>query len=196
MEKTFKQPDLKAPRYRVERLTNLNLAFYKRFIKKFPKYKHLTQKEVNNIIKTFNRNIWKNVIIERDGVELPEGLGYLFVGSCPAAVKKNNINKKVSEEYKLQIKHRNFESDSFIAKIFYTNYANKYKFKLRQVWMFKGCREFTREVSAEYRERWKSYIQVDSYMHINKLYNKYKVKDLAIKYTAKPTEDYNEFAID
>ena len=178
MERKYNQPDLNAPRYRVERLPNLTTAFYKSFISRYPKYKHLTHGEVGTIIKTFNRNIWKTVITERDGAELPEGLGYLFVGSCPAAVKKNNVNNKMSEQYKIQLKHRNFESDSLIAKIFYTNYAGKYRFKLRQVWMFKGCREFTRGVSKEYHKRWKNYIQVDSFMHIAKLYTKLNNKQL------------------
>ncbi len=196
MEKSYNQPDLNAPRHRTDRRGNLNREFYARFRKKYPKYKHISDVQIKEIIITFNKKVSSDVVGNRDGVELPEGLGYLFVGSCPAMVKKNNLNKILSEEHKQQIKHRNFESDSMIAKIFYTNYANRYKFKMRELWMFKGCREFTRAVSKSYVENWKSYIQVDSFMHIRKLYKKLNNRQLAIRFAVKPTAEYNEFDLD
>lgn len=194
MMKSFKQPDLNAPRYKVTRMAGMNIHFYRRFFKKFPKYKDTIDNNIlDTIITTFNINMRDQIITTRDGAEFPEGLGYSFVGSCPAARKKNNVNKVLSIQHNQHIKHRNFDSDSFIAKIFYTNYANKYKFKMRELWMFKGCREFTRAVSQEYRENWKRYVEVDSFMHIRKLYQKHKNREIAIKLALKPSTDYNEF---
>ena len=35
------------------------------------------------VIKSFNGKVWEGVIDNRNGIELPESLGYLFIGSCP-----------------------------------------------------------------------------------------------------------------
>jgi hypothetical protein len=193
MKKTFKKPDLNAPRFRVPTMVKRHDTFCKRFRKKFTEHKGVTDQDIRKILATFNNNIKYHVVNERDGSELPEGLGYLFVGSCPAMVKKSNLNAAVSYKYNTQIKHNNFESDSFVAKIFYTNYATKYKFKMRELWAFKGSRDFTRSVSKSYRENWKIFVQVDSFMHIRKLYVKHLNKEYAIKHALKPDENYNEF---
>jgi hypothetical protein len=72
------------------------------------------------------------------------------------------------------IQHRNWESDNYLAKLFYTNYYDsKYGFKFHEIWAFKGCREFTKEIGKAYPENWKKYIQVDHTLKISKLYNRY-----------------------
>lgn len=192
----IKQPDLNAPRFRPIRTSILNKEFFKRFKKKYPQYKDKNDTELKKIIDEFNRLIWNQTIKNRDGVELPENLGYLFIGTCSPVVKKKNIDFSRSIKYNTRLKFRNFESDNYVAKIFYTNYASKYKFKNRQIWQFKGDRNFTRSVSKAYPENWKMYIQVENFQKINKFYKKSKARDYHAKKLEIDIINYNEFDMD
>jgi hypothetical protein len=85
-----KKPDLNAPRYRPKKLNFTNVEFYNRFIEEHPKYANVTADKFKEVINSFNSKIWETVIENRDGVELPEQLGYLFIGTYPR--KKSNID--------------------------------------------------------------------------------------------------------
>ena len=92
------------------------------------------------------RRIWKEVIENRDGVELPDSLGYIFIGTCPAA-KSVNIDYALSKKYGKVLQNKNWETDGKIAKIFYTNYSTKYRFKNRELWQFTAVRQFKKAVA-------------------------------------------------
>ena len=96
MINNFKQPDLKAPRYREKVLGLLNAELINEFKDRNPIYSKIDNVKFKNIIKLFNERIWNEVIENRDGVELPDSLGYLFIGTCPAA-KSVNIPKISAE---------------------------------------------------------------------------------------------------
>lgn len=192
MIKVVNKPDLNAPRYRPERKTVCNKEFFKRFRKKFPQYKNVSDAELRKVINTHSTLMYKEAVENRDGVEFPEGLGFIFIGTCRAA-KKLNLNYKASEEYNAKIQYRNFESDNHIAKIFYTNYANKYKFRNRELWQFKGARNFTRLVSKTYPENWKKYLQVENFELINKYFKKKQIKTYYANKLEVDIQDYNEF---
>jgi|688.fasta_scaffold59181_3 hypothetical protein len=190
----YSKPDLNAPRHRPKRYLILNEDFVKRIHEKFPKTKHLKLGDLKNIIGKFNDKIWETVIDNRDGVELPNNLGYIFIGVCqrPTKYNKNYINSK---EYKTDIRHRNYETDEKLAKIFYSNYSKKYLFKNRDLWEFKGYRNFTRKVSETFSENWKRYVEVDKNSYISKILKREKAKDYAKKYLVLP-DDYNEFNLE
>lgn len=189
---TLKKPDLKAPRFKPSRYNVLNEEMIRRFKKKFPQYSKLSQREIRKIIVTYNQKIWRTVIDTREGVELPENLGNIFIGTCPPP-KKYNANYDVVIKNNITSTHRNFESDNYLAKIFYTNYDNKYKFKNRRIWQFDAIREFSRTVSKEYPEKWKLYIQVDNFKNIADVFSKYAKRDWKKKEDLKKPFDYDEF---
>ena len=89
MISNFKKPNLNAPRYREKVFSILNIETLKEFKEKYPAYKNIDNDKLKNIIKFFNEKIWQEVIQNRDGVELPYSLGYLFIGTCPAAKSVN-----------------------------------------------------------------------------------------------------------
>lgn len=165
MIKEFKKPDLKAPRCRQQIHTVLNNKFIEEFTTKHPKYKDLKMSDIRKILNTFHGKLWDHALHNRDGVELPDSLGFVFIGTC-FSPKKYNTDFGGSIKNEVTIRHRNFESDNFLAKIFYTNYANKYKFKNRELWVFDAIRDFKRTVSKTYPENWKMYIQVENGIHI------------------------------
>ena len=194
MAKQYKKPDLNAPRYRPTKLNLTNVDFYNKFIEANPKYAYLTIEQFKDVIKIFNGKIWSTVIAERDGVQLPEQLGYIFIGSCPR--KKSNVDFQKSKEHGVVLQHQNWESDQYAAKIFYTNYETKYRFKNHELWGFKGVRDFTRTVGKTYPKEWKKYIQVDNLMRVSRLFRIEKFKQFKTDETAELLKNYDEFNLD
>lgn len=195
MSKTYKKPDLTAPRFRPKKLNLTNLECYGKFIKENPKHAHITSEQFKEVIKIFNGKIWETVIKDRDGIELPEQLGYIFIGSCPRKVYDNTDYKK-SEELGLKVQNQNWESDQFVAKIFYTNYETKYRFRHHELWGFTGLRNFKRAVAKAYPKDWKKYVQIDNLTKVSKLFRKEKQKQIYKEESDKLLKEYDEFNLD
>ena len=98
MISNFKAPDLNAPRYREKVLSLLNSELIKEFKDKYPIYESIDDLKLKKIIRLYNTKLWEEVIDSREGVELPDSLGYLFIGTCPAA-KSVNTNYSLSKQY-------------------------------------------------------------------------------------------------
>jgi hypothetical protein len=192
--KTIKAPDLQAPRLRNKSHGLLNFATLSKFKKEHKEYKDLDMATFKKIVSAFNEKLWQTVINERDGVTLPEQLGYLFIGSCESSVSKTNIDFKKSLELGMNVTLKNLESDSKLAKIFYTNYGTKYKFQNRDLWKFVATRQFKRTVAKEYPSRWKQYIEVAQSDRVSSLFNEKPPKaDDFVKMESELLELYDEF---
>ena len=186
MISNFKKPDLKAPRYRRKTLGLLNKETFKEFKEKKPLYAHMDDSKLKDIIKLYNRALWEGVIEHRDGVELPDSLGYLFIGTCPPA-KTMNIDYSKSSEYGKVLRNKNWDTDGNIGKIFYTNWSTKYRFRNRELWSFVACRDFKRSVAKEYPKSWTKYIKMQNKIKISHLY------DPNPNSTREALKDYDEF---
>ena len=171
MLSNFKKPNLKAPRYRDKVLGLLNADLINEFKEKNPIYLNIDNNKLKNIIKLFNERIWKEVIENRDGVELPDSLGYIFIGSCPAA-KSVNTDYALSKKYGKVLQNKNWQTDGKVAKIFYTNYSTKYRFKNRELWQFTAVRQFKRSVAKTYPEKWNKYIKMETKKRVADMYRK------------------------
>lgn len=187
----YAKPDVKAPRYRPQRHIVLSKDFVKRLKEKYPNLRDLSHTEIRKVISKFNELMYKTIINTRDGLELPNNLGYLFVGACQRPTWHNKDYSK-SALYLTDIRHRNFESDEKLAKIFYSNYQKKYLFRNRDLWEFKGHRNFTREVAKTFPENWNRYVQVDKNKHISRILKKEKAKEIAKILNPMP-DNYDEF---
>lgn len=142
----YKTPDIKAPRHRLSRHTLTTNEFFTKFRTNHPQYSQYTNKELVKVVETFHNNLWLGAINNRDGIELPEKIGHIFIGTCKPK-KSPNPDRVKSAAYGREVKHQNFQSDNYLAKIFYTNFANGYLFENRDLWKFKPVREFKREVA-------------------------------------------------
>jgi|TARA_R100000084_G_scaffold108664_1_gene71921 hypothetical protein len=176
MINNFKKPNLNAPRYREKRNGLLNKEIIEEFKSKKPAYANIDNEKLKKIITMYNKNLWNGVIEHRDGVELPDFLGYLFIGTCPPP-KSVNTNYSLSKQYGKVLQNKNWETDGNIGKIFYTNYSTRYRFKNRELWKFTAVRDFKRAVASEYPKTWTKYIVMK---------NKYRIADL---YKNKPKEE-------
>lgn len=191
----FRKPDLNAPRFRPKKLNVLNAAFCEKFYKEHPKYRYLSCEQIKNIVTTMNTTIYQTVIEKRDGVELPEQLGYLFIGTCPRKVSDNPDMVK-SQQYGRLIQNQNWESDQYVAKIFYTNFETKYRFAFHEMWGFQGIRDFKRTVAKTYPTEWKKYVVVDNLQKVSKLFRVHRHKEFQKKDTLDQLQYYNEFDFD
>ena len=188
----YKAPDLHASRLRIKPKRILTKDFLAEFKERHPEFSTLDDKTIKKIVMKFNENIWKEVIAYRDGVELPESLGYLFIGTCTFN-RDTNVNYGLSVKYGKEIKNRNLESDSKLAKIFYTNYQTKYKFANRELWGFQAVRQFKRSVAKEYPVSWQKYIVVDSYKRVSEMFSKALRKQRVKKEDKDILSSYDEF---
>ena len=192
--KEFNKPNVKAARYRPNANTILNKEFFENFKKTHPKYKDLDNKILRKIIKRFNQVLCQTIIDTRDGVQLPEQIGWLFIGTCQRS-KKDNIDFAKSSKYGIKVTNNNWETDGKLAKIFFSNYAPKHKIKNREFWGFVACRDFKRSVAKTYPDNWNMYVQVLSQAKIDKVYNNIIYKDFLKKTTNTALKSYNEFDI-
>jgi hypothetical protein len=132
------------------------------------------------------------VIDNRDGIQLPESSGWLFIGTCQQS-KKVNVDFAKSKKYGVQVTNKNWESDGKLAKIFFTNYALKHKIKNREFWSFTACRDFKRAVAKSYPENWTTYVVVDATQRLKLNYQKAIYKDIALKKQDEGLKHYNDF---
>ena len=190
----FKKPNLKAPRFRPEMHSVLNKEFFDDFRKKHAKYKDYTNVQLRDIIKAFNKLVYTNVIEKRDGVQLPETIGWLFIGTCQRS-KKANIDYAKSNKYGVTVTNNNFDTDGKLAKIFFTSHAPKHKMKNREFWSFVACREFKRAVSKNYPENWNMYVVVDATTKLRQIYQKTVAKNIAVNKENQALKSYNEFEL-
>jgi hypothetical protein len=193
--KDYKVADKKAPRYRRRRLTILKYSFYSELKKAHPEFKQFSDKRIRSIIKDFNQAVWRSVISYRDGVELMEQLGYIFIGTCKRR-QHHNTDYNTSKVTGKLVEHQNWESDQFLQKIFYTNYETKYGFKFHEMWGFKACRQFKLAAANNYPKEWKKYIVIENMRSVSKLFRKRLFKQLAKKSEKKNLEGYDEFRIE
>lgn len=190
--KEIKKPDVNAPRFRPEVHNILNKEFFESFKERYPKHKHLENDVLKKLAKHFNRTVFQTVIDTRDGVSLPESIGWLFIGTCQQS-KKTNIDFAKSHVYGVTVSNKNWATDGKLAKIFYTNHAPKIKMKNKEFWKFVACREFKRAVAKTYPENWNMYVVVDPHTKIRATYQKSVKRDYAQKKDHETLKTYNEF---
>jgi len=190
--KEFKKPDVTAPRFRPEVKNVLTKEFFNLFRERNVKYKELENATLRKIIKHFNKLVYQTVIDTRDGVQLPEQIGWLFIGTCQQS-KKENIDYAKSLKYGVRVTNKNWDSDGKLAKIFFSNYAPKHRIKNREFWNFVACRDFKRSVAKSYPENWQMYVVADPKTKLQWAYSRTTYKDMKLKQTEKALQNYNEF---
>lgn len=195
MRQKFKIPDLNAPRFYQRPHNLITEDFIERLVEKYPKYKGIQKRDIKSIVKTFNTNSWKEVIETRDGVRLPESVGSLFIGTCPPPKVQYNPDYNLLNKENIVASNKNWETDGNIAKIFFTSYSEKYKYRFREHWMFHPVRLFKRTVAQEYPKNWNMFHRVDPKKKLSDQFIKALNKD---KFEARAKENlktYNDLEL-
>ena len=97
------------------------------------------------------------------------------------------MDYSLSKKYGKVLQNQNWETDGNLAKIFYTNYSTKYKFRNREMWRFEACRDFKRTVAKTYPENWTMYINMTDKSKVSQLYYRQDEK------CKEAFKKYNEF---
>jgi len=183
----FRKPNLNKPRYRVPRKMAHDETFFKLLYEKYPEFKKYKKSEVIRIIRDFNKEkVVDTIINTREGVDLSQGIGRVFIGSCHL-VQKENIDFGKSIKYGVKVMHKNWTTDGQLGKIFYTNTNVKYRIEDSTLWIFKPAREFKRLVAKIFPENWKMYVEVNGKDYISNYHKQKSRKKINV------SEDYNEF---
>jgi hypothetical protein len=188
---SFSAPNLTGPRFRKDFNTVLNRTLYKSFIKANPKHAGITYEEFGKVIDTTLTKMWKVTLDERDGIDLPIG-GSLFVGSTKIKVK-NNYDIQASIRANTPIKHRNYDTDGHVAKIYYSPHLARVSGRDRSIWSFKGARDYKRTLSKVYPGNWKKFIVVAELYTVVNEYQRLRARNYFTESTERAVQTYNEF---
>lgn len=194
--KPYRKPDLNAPRYREKVFSVLNSKLLEEFKEKYPDYKNVDLNHFKDIVKQFNESVWKEVIENRDGVELPDGIGFIFIASTPASKHKNNINFKESAKLGITVHNQNWETDNRLAKIMYSNYHAKYRFAFRDMWSFSAVRQFKRSVAQTFPDNHTRYVQLSDTVRVGDIFSKVVDRKIEARNYTNSIDEYNEFELD
>lgn len=200
--------DPHAPRFRrpgTDILTTNNREFYSSMKEKHPELSKYSNTDIAKCIKLFNTRIANEVVTNRNGVRLFEGLGIIVAGTCKLPndvidkkVVNTNFDHHASEKLGVPVTYQNLHSDTYIAKVKYSNEVDKHMFENYDLWMFDACRNLTRAVSAEFKQgNHSNYITFNTYEHIAHLFRKQKIdKDRGglENFRKKKLDEYDEFA--
>lgn len=156
----YKKPNRKAKRARKKAAVIVDYYMVKRFLKKHPEYK-VTAKEVNKIIRQFNRNMVLSVVDNRDGLRLPERLGKLQIVGFPRT-KKKIIDFGKSNKTGVVHYYQNWETDNKICKIIYNNKLPGYAFRNCRFWGLETKRSFKEIASKAFKSMYEKYVYVDN----------------------------------
>jgi hypothetical protein len=185
-------PDVKAPRFRSNTTYTVTLETATQIKKEVFACRSMSLEQIKSILMEYNKEIVDTVINKRDGVEIPMQIGHMFVGTCPMT-KRKNVNFKMSQEYMQTIQHRNWESDNYLAKIFFTTFGNKFRYKNNELWGFEPHRDFKRTLSKVYPVKWKQYVEVDPQLKISNIYRTKLYNIKKSEEDAESLKSYNEF---
>lgn len=189
----FSDIDRTKPRFRPDRHEPINDKFMKELNEKVPATKEMVKKDISKLIKDFNDYVRAYVCENREGVELPQGIGYLFLGVCKNSA--NTIDMLMSTKHKQKISFKNWNSDGRLGKIFYSNSSVKYKIVDNNLWIFRPAREFKKDSSRAFSENWKIFIEIDPKIKLSTYFRDHSYQREVEKRKKEYAEKYNEFNI-
>jgi len=174
MNNQYREPDRKAPRFRYSTFKSINQDFFLKFKKDNPDL-FFSFRDVKNILKIFHLLCLDIIANTRDGLELPEQLGYILLGKFKSA-DFEPIDEQTSKKYNRKVYYKNWESNEWVCKIFYSNYASKYRFKNAKLWAFQPGRPMTKKTSKAFTKNPYMYLYADHYSRISRLFRDHNRK--------------------
>jgi len=202
-QREFRILDPRAPKFVPKRLDILNVRnkeFYDTLKEQYPELNIYTNLQINKIVDYFNNVIAQEVINNRNGVRLSEGLGIIVAGACKISKEtaSNNQDYNTSRKLGVSVPYNNLHSENYIAKVKYTNELDRHMFQNHDLWMFDACRNLSRAVATQFKNgNYKNYIVFTSRQHIAHLFRKQKIGKENVRLVTKRKEmldNYDEFA--
>jgi len=194
----FKKPDLNAPRYRkkAHSIFGKNEAFFKSFKKKNPEYEDLDNTTFRKIITHHLSLLAKDIAETRDGIELGDQIGVIFLGGMKIKSSKvKAVNFAKSLKHGKTIRGGNLNQDGLTAKIYFSTQDSKYRMKGRQLWTFKSSRDLSRDCSKNFAENWDKYIVLDNLKSINMIFRRHNNRNINRRITERDKQFFEDFDV-
>lgn len=187
---TYRVPDLHARRYRRPAAGTVNAAMFAHLRSQIPALVQVSDPALRKLLRDVNQTLWETMIQHPDGVELPSETGHLFLAACPAR-RADSIDYKASQALKQLVRQRNFESDGFLAKIFFSTTETRYLWKHHELWGFAACKNFRHAVGQQFPRQWQMYARIEP---DKKLKNTFHQQKKALEHVPAPLTDYDELS--
>lgn len=197
MDDVFRVPDLHGPRFRTKHKLVLVTPLFTSFIEKFPQYKgKIDYSLFCKIIGQHSTELRDTIANTRDGIDLHERLGHIFLGSYKYSTE-NNIDYAKSKECGKVVRHHNLETDGYVCKVFYSNWdRTKHNFRDREAWEFIPSKVLKSQCSEAFQRNFKLYRVVEHVFAIFRRAKAQKKQEREEKRTKIALETYNEFQLD
>jgi len=162
---------------------------------KYPRLEKYTKQQISGMIKTFHDLFTDEVVSNRFGAELPERFGVIMVGSCPAPKKSPQfIFKKPDGSIEFR-GMTNMDTDTRIAKIFFTNFEGRYSYRHKDLFKFTAASFFKSKVSVAFKKRHNLFLEVPAKINIIQLLKSFKTRERELNKIEKERPNYNEFEV-
>jgi len=201
----FTIADLHAPRFfkkRYDLLDRDNIPIFKKMKSVYPELKEYTTAEIIKCVRAVNAAIAIEVLDNRNGVRLSDGLGIIVAGACKINTEtaSKNIDYKESKRLGKLVYYQNQISDQYIAKVKYSNDLDRHMFDNHHMWCFDADRKLSSSLAKEFRKEggYKKYIVFTTRQHIGHLFRKLKIQKVSStteQMKLKRLVDHNEFDI-
>lgn len=169
-------------------------SFYENLWEKHPELLKYSEKEIYEILKSFNSHLSEVVGSTRDGISLPLYMGVVFAGIYGKS--DNTKDRATSLKLEKDITYPNHHTDGYGGMVYYVTEVTKSRFSLGKYWGFDGCKYMAQEAKKGFKTNWKIYATVPSVIRAARLFRKSKLKEYAQAKGKEAEELYNEFDFD
>lgn len=157
----YKKPNVKGPRVNIPSIPVMDKLLFDKFINNYPEHKGLKRGMFTKIIRQFNLDVIDEIIRNRDGVYLPEGIGKLCILAFPRS-KKKIIDFGTSNRTGILTYHMNWDTDNKLSKVVYSNEGSGYKITNYRFWTLLNSQLLKEKASIGFKENYERYIFIDN----------------------------------
>jgi hypothetical protein len=163
-----KLPNPNAPRAKYSRYNTINRDLYERFVLAFPQY-NIDWKTFKVLLAQSNRIIRDFFLTTREGVSFPERAGRIFIGAYERGDSKPYYDWRILQKDKLAYSHRNWESDKYCCKIFYTSFGEQYELSNKRYWYFTASDKLKKLTSDEFIKNWNYFVKIPKFQRMSNI---------------------------
>ena len=125
-------------RYRKEYESFPKKDFFDSFRKKYKEYSKYDDAYLKDILKSVQENFTDLLCQNKEGIELPYGLGNIRIFSFKPSKSTPHVNFTMKQTADVTFKFTNIKTDGLMCKIGYSNRYSRLKFNRSEIWCLSG----------------------------------------------------------
>lgn len=147
-------------RYRDTYTVYPNYDFFNAFKKKYKEYSDYDNAYLKKIIVTLQENFTDLMIKNRDGIELPYGLGNIRIFSYRPTKDRKAKDYNLSAKLGTRVGFTNMNTDGLMMKIVYTNNYTRNPFLRHTIWSLSLADKLRDKASKYFRENYEDFTRI------------------------------------